>query len=246
MPYFLISLAIQVALIVHVIRTGRNQLWIWVLALLPGAGTIAYLLVEFIPDLFRSRFARSTARSMQRAIDPNRDLRAASARAAITDTVAAKAALGAELCKRGDFPADIETYRSGLRGIYEFDPTLLLGLAQAQFAAGDAASARASLDALIEHNPEFKSPDGHLLYARALEGEGNLAKAESEYRTLAAYYPGAEAKVRYAQLLKRGGKSAEGDAILDEVLRVAELAPRHVRRAQAEWIAVAKQERGRA
>jgi len=38
-----------------------------------------------------------------------------------------------------------------------------MGLAQAQFANSDAAGARATLELLIAKNPEFKSPDGHLL-----------------------------------------------------------------------------------
>src|SRR5262249_21383201 len=151
--YFLLSALVQVLLIVHVIKTGRNTIWIWVLVLLPMAGPLAYLIVEVLPDLFGSRFGRSTARGVRRAIDPNRELRDASARAAVTDTVDAKKALGAELARRGDYAAAIQIYRSGLRGLYEFDPTLLLGLAEAQFASGDAAGARTSLDDLIAHNP---------------------------------------------------------------------------------------------
>jgi hypothetical protein len=180
---------------------------------------------------------------VRRTLDPDRELRRASATASLTDTVATKAALGAQLARRGDYTGSIETYRSGMRGLYEHDPTLLLGLAQVQFDSGDAAGARASLDQLIAHNPEFKSADGHLLYARALETEGNLAKAESEYRAIAAYYPGAEAKVRYAQFLTKIGKTAEARATLDDVLKTAELAPRHVRRAQSEWITRAKRAR---
>ena len=34
---FIISLVIQVLLIIHCIRTGRNTLWIWAIALLPLA-----------------------------------------------------------------------------------------------------------------------------------------------------------------------------------------------------------------
>jgi hypothetical protein len=240
----LLLLLIQAGLIVHVMKTGRNVIWIWVL-LVPGVGMLAYLLAEVLPEMFGSRTARSAARGLGRAIDPNRDLRAASARAAVTDSVAAKLRLGSELARRRDYAGAIETYRSGLKGLYEFDPTLLLGLAEAQFAAGDAAGARASLDALIKNNPDFKSADGHLLYARALEAEGAVDKAEAEYRAVAVYYPGAEAKVRLAQFLRKGGKNAEATAMLEDVLRIAELAPRHVRRAQAEWIALAKQELAR-
>ena len=31
---FILSIVLQALLIVHVIKTGRNQIWIWVLALL--------------------------------------------------------------------------------------------------------------------------------------------------------------------------------------------------------------------
>jgi hypothetical protein len=243
MPIFIFSLAIQVALIVHVIKTRRNTLWIWVLVLLPLAGSLAYFFVELLPALLRSQTARNVIRGVRRTLDPDRELRRASATASLTDTIAAKAALGAQFARRGDYAGSIETYRSGMRGLYEHDPTLLLGLAQAQFNSGDAAGARASLDQLITHNPEFKSADGHLLYARALETEGNLTKAESEYRAIAAYYPGAEAKVRYAQFLTKIGKTADARTTLDDVLKTAELAPRHVRRAQSEWIALAKRAR---
>jgi len=246
MLIYLIEVLLQVGLIVHVIKTGRNTIWIYVLVFLPGAGPIAYLVVEVLPEIFGSRTGRAAARGVRRAIDPNRELRDASARAALTDTVAAKANLGAELSRRGDYASAIEAYRSGLRGLYEFDPTLLIGLAGAQFASGDFAGARASFESLIEHNPAAKTPDAHLLYARALEGEGNAARAEAEYRSVAATYPGAEAKVRFAQFLGQQGKRAEANEVLDDVLKIAELAPRHVRRAQAEWIALAKQERARA
>ena len=244
MLFYLLPILIQVGLVVHVIKTGRNTIWIWVLVLLPGVGSLAYLLVEILPELFRSRATRSALRGVQRAVDPDRDLRQASATAAVSDTVVAKARLGAELARRGDYAAAAETYRAGLKGIYEHDPTLLLGLAEAQFAAGDASGARQSLDALIANNPDFKSADGHLLYARALEAEGNLAKAETEYRAIAGYYPGAEARVRHAQLLKRIGRADEARAALEDVLKTAELAPRHVRRAQAEWLATARRELG--
>jgi hypothetical protein len=242
MSLYLLSILIQVGLVVHVIKTGRNTIWIWVLVLLPGIGALAYVAVEVIPDLFRAPATRSALQGVARVVDPDRSLRRASATAAVSDTVVAKARLGAELARRGDYAAAAETYRAGLKGIYDHDPTLLLGLAEAQFAAGDAVAARASLDDLRAHNPDFRSADGHLLYARALEAEGNLAKAETEYRAVAAYYPGAEATTRHALLLKKAGRTIEARSVLEEMLKTAELAPRHVRRAQAEWLAIAKRE----
>jgi hypothetical protein len=245
MPFAGLSIVflLQIALVVHVIRTGRNTMWIWALLLLPAVGTIAYVVVEVLPQLMGSRGVRQGLRGLQRVADPNRDLRAAAAGAAVTDTVAAKLRLGEEQTRRGNFAAASETFRSGLKGLYEFDPTLLHGLAIAQHAAGDPTGARQSLGALRAHNPEFRSPDAHLLYARVLEELGELPAAEREYRGVAAYFPGAEAKVRHAQLLKRMGRGSDANQVFEDVQRSAAIAPSHVRRSQAEWFKIADRER---
>jgi hypothetical protein len=232
----ILSLIIQALLIIHVIKTGRNQIWIWVLALLSYAGVIAYVAAELLPDLFRSGTARRTARGVRKALDPEADLRRYESEARVTANVSSRQRYAEELARHGRNDEAIAVYRQILTGLYEHDPNLMLGLARAQFGKGDAAAARATLDELIRHNPDFKSPEGHLLYARALESEGNLAKALEEYKVLAPSYPGAEAAVRYAQLLKSQGRDAESATVARELLEQARIAPAHYRRAQKVWL----------
>ena len=231
---------IQILLIIHVIRTGRNQLWIWVLLFLPLAGGIAYVVVEMLPELFRSRTARRTARGLRKAMDPGADLRRYESEARVGGNVASRQRYAEELARHGRYDEAIGQYREALTGLYEHDPNLMLGLAQAQFGKGDAAGARATLDELIRLNPDFHSPVGHLLYARALEAEGNVQKALEEYRVLATSYPGAEAAVRYAQLLQSQGERAEAQRIVRELLEQARIAPGHYRRAQRTWLEAAQ------
>src|SRR5262249_39630568 len=157
-----------------VIRTGRNSLWIWAIALIPLAGPIAYIVAEVLPDLFRSRTARRAGAAFRRTLDPERDLRRYSSEAKVSGNLDSRRRYAEELTSHGQFDAAIAEYRSTLSGLYEHDPQLLLGLARAQFGKADFRAAREALDRLIEQNPDFKSADGHLLYARALEGEGNL------------------------------------------------------------------------
>jgi hypothetical protein len=180
--FLIFSIIIQVLLIVHVIKTGRNQIWIWVLALLSIPGAIAYIAVEVLPDVFRSRTAQRTARGFKKAMDPTADLRRFESEARVAGNVATKQRYAEELSKQGKHEEAIVQFREALTGLYEHDPNLMLGVARAQFGKGDPAAARATLDDLIRLNPDFKSPEGHLLYARALEDEGNLAKALEEYR----------------------------------------------------------------
>lgn len=240
----ILSLLIQAALIVHVIRTGRNTLWILAIGLLPGIGSLAYVVAEVLPDLFRGRAVRRAKTGIGRMIDPNRDLRRATAEVEISGNVDARRRLGEELFERDQFDQAIEVYRGGLKGIFEYDPTLLLGLAKAQFAKQDFAQARTTLELLARQNPEFKSADAQLLYARALEAQNSLQEAEREYARIAPGYPGAEARLRYGLLLKKLGKLEEAQRVLKDLLDGAKLGPAHYRRAQAEWLDRARREVG--
>jgi len=84
--------------------------------------------------------------------------------------------------------------------------------------------------------------DLHPHYARTLEAQDALEEAEHEYAALAPGYPGAEAQVRYALLLKRRGKLDEARRILKDLVDGARLAPAHYRKAQAEWLDRARRE----
>ena len=240
----ILSIAIQAGLIVHVIKTGRNMLWIWAIALLPLVGTIAYVVVEVLPEALGGRTARRARSGMQRMMDPDRELRRASAEVEISGNVDARRRLAEELFERGQYDQAIDVYRGGLKGIFEHDPTLLLGLARAQFAKQDFPAARLTLELLSQQNPDFKSADAQLLYARTLDAQDALDEAEREYAALAPGYPGAEARLRYGLLLKRRGKLQEAQRVLKDLLDGAHLSPAHYRRAQAEWLDRARRELG--
>jgi len=240
MLFLILPYIIQALLIVHVIKTGRNQLWIWVLLFVPVGGGLAYLVVEIIPELFRSRTGQRAARGFRKAMDPAADLRRAEGEARVTGNVASRQRYAEELVRHERYDEAIAQYRGALTGLYEHDANLMLGLAQAQFGKGDAQGARVTLDELIRRNPDFRSPTGHLLYARALEAEGDVTRALEEYRVLATSYPGAEAAVRYAQLLQAQGQRAEAQKIARELLERARIAPGHYRRAQRSWLEAAQ------
>ena len=241
-PVSILLLLIQVALIVHVIKTGRNQLWIWALFLLPGIGALAYVVAEILPELVGGRTAHRARAGLGRMIDPDRELRKARAQVEISGNVDARRRLGEELYERNQFDQAIEVYRGGLKGIFEHDPTLLLGLARALFGKGDYTAARATLELMALQNPDFKSADAKLLYARTLEAQDALEEAEHEYAALAPGYPGAEARLRYGLLLKRRGKLQEAQRLLKELLDGARLGPAHYRKAQAQWLDRARRE----
>jgi hypothetical protein len=240
MWFGILSIAIQALLVVHCIKTGRNTIWIWVLVLLPLAGPVAYCAVELLPELLGGRTAKRAARGMKKVLDPHADLRRYESEAKVGGNVASFQRYGEELTRQGRYDEAIEQFKRALTGLYEHDPNLMLGIAFAQFAKGDASGARQTLDELIRLNPDFKSPQGHLLYARSLEVEGNADKALEEYKVLARSFPGAEGAARYAQLLMAQGQKDEARKVAQEIIEQARIAPAHYRRAQKEWIDIAE------
>jgi hypothetical protein len=243
---YMISGAISLGLIVHCIKTGRNTIWVYVLVVLmtvvPFVGPAVYLAAEILPGMLGSRGSQRAMRGLRTTLDPEGDLRRFENEMKVTGNIASRQRYADELVKLGRAAEALSIYQTCLTGVFAEDPKLLLGYAQAQFAAGDAAGTRRTLDDLIQKNPEFKSADGHLLYARALEAEGNAEKALSEYATLAEYYPGAEAGVRYARLLIRSNQRPLAQQTLKALLDRARFAPAHYRKAQREWLDEAHRE----
>lgn len=94
-------------------------------------------------------------------------------------------------------------------------------------------------------NPKLHSPEAHLLFTRCLEEQGKDGAALAEYRVLVHYYPGQEARCRYATLLERTGHGDDARHMFKEICQLVEYGPRHQRFMQREWYDVARRALGR-
>lgn len=241
-PLILLSLVLQIACGVHVVRTGRPLYWLFILLLFSYVAVLIYFIAEILPDLRHNPSARRAVRGVRSRIDPGREQRDADRRLGLSDTPENRR-LAAEECLRNGDHARAETlFQQALKGLYLTDPDLMLGLAKAQYGQGKPEQARATLDALIAANPGFRSNDGHLLYARATEDLGDIAAALHEYEAVVQGYPGEEARARYGLLLKRDGKHASARSVFEEIIRRSDALPRYYQRDQREWIALARSE----
>ncbi|MGN6153150.1 MAG: tetratricopeptide repeat protein [Lysobacteraceae bacterium] len=241
-PLLSLSALVQIACIVHAVRTRRAYWWIFILMAGSFIGVAAYVIAELLPDLRHNRAARQVLNQAHDRIDPERRKRMASRQLDVADTLDNRKRLAQECFDSGDYAQAAEMYRSGLRGLYATDPDLLLGLARAQFALAQPAEAKQTLDALIAANPDFRSPEGHLVYARCLEAVDDLPAALHEYAALVDGYPGEEARVRYGQLLSRAGRNAEAADVFRTSIKRTGLAPKYYQRQQKAWVETAKRE----
>jgi len=240
MPYGLIIIAVQVVLVVHAAKTGRFWPWGYVIIFLPGFGSLAYVLVELVPEWFGSPRGQQARRRVVSTLDPGKRYREFTDQLEVADTIANRSALAEECLTLGKFEEALGHYAHILALPMGDDAVYAYGKARAEFGLGRPADAVATLDDLQRRWPNYQSADAHLLYARALEAAGRTDEALAEYQAVANYFPGAEARVRYGVLLDKAGRKPEAKTVLTETLAGLRRAPTYVRRAQAEWIALAE------
>ncbi|GAB3041793.1 MULTISPECIES: tetratricopeptide repeat protein [Oleiagrimonas] len=239
---FLVSLALQIACAVHVIRSGRSLYWIWLLLIASYLGVAIYVLAAVIPDLQSNPGGRKAARKAMQTLDPARRRRALQRRLETSDTIDNRRHLAEECLELGDYTNAEELYRGLLKGLYAEDPDFMLGLARAQGGQDDFAAARDTLDALARTNPNYTSHEGDLLHARCLEALGDTAAALQAYSVLARSYPGEEGRYRYGHLLHRAERHAEARDVFAAQLKQARSMPAYYRRKERPWLRAARQE----
>jgi hypothetical protein len=234
--YFLsIPFILQVLLIIHVVRNGRDRIWIFVLIFLPVAGGIAYLAVEVIPDIVRGRAVRTAATSVSNIVAPDRRLRELEEQVKYSPTVANRSALADELFARGRYQEALDLYEGCLTGPFDQDETIILRLARAYFARGQLEEALATLDRLKAGPSEPARADYALIRARALEGLRQRDEAEKSYREAAAVGFGLEHRYRLAAFLNATGRTEEAGRIYDDILDTYRRTPGKFKREAREW-----------
>lgn len=234
-PALGLSVLLQFLCLIHMVRSGRPYWWTWIIVLGSYLGVAVYALTQILPDLQNDPRARRAAGDLVKRVDPTRDLRKLRDELARADTVKNRLSLGAEFLALGEASEAEAIFRGCLKGMHASDPDILLALAQAQFGQGKAAQCLQTLEDLIAANPEFRSPDGHLLYARSLQALGRANEALAEYQALEESFPGEEARIRLAELLIAEGRGNEARAWLEKCLERVRIAPAYYRKAQRGW-----------
>ena len=235
MPIATLIFILDIALVVHAAKTGRFSPWGYVILFLPGIGAVIYIVAELVPEWLGSYKGQVARHTVARAVNPTRRYRELTEDLAIVDTIANRAALAEECLWLGKFDEALSHYTRLIAQPLADEPQFFLGKARAEAGQGRPDPAVATLEELMRRWPDFHSPDGHLLYAVALEDSGRNDEALANYANLGQYFPGVEPRVRQAQLLQKLGRGAEARAIAEDVVRVLGRAPAHVRRNQRQW-----------
>ncbi|CAB3745928.1 hypothetical protein LMG29739_00059 [Paraburkholderia solisilvae] len=241
MSYFGIGLHIIVAICfaVHAVQTRQNFYWLFILFVFPLLGSLVYFFAVLLPSLRQSRGGYAASRAIAQLVDPDRALREARTDFDRAPTVQHRMRLGAALLAAGRAGEALEQYQAAANGPFADDPGLLLGLAQAQFAVGNAAAASATLTRLFNANPQTRNQaEPALLYARALAAQGT-ADTRAAFEVALKCASDAAPRCLFADWLVQQANEADRErarGLYADIVQDARHWPRHAREHNREWL----------
>ncbi|NVJ97042.1 MAG: tetratricopeptide repeat protein [Alphaproteobacteria bacterium] len=241
MPLFILSLLVQLYCAYHVVSTGRDKYWLFIIIIAPGIGSAVYIITQVLPDAGNSRTAGNLKKGAVKILDPQRELREAHQAFDMVESTENRLRLADALMTLEKWEEAEPHVQSALMGAHRHDPHILMRLARIKLELGQPTQTVQLLDLLQEKNKDFHSQEGHLLYSRGLAESGQIDAAIDSYLALVGYSTGEEARVRLGLLLQEANRLEESSQVFQEVVARMNRGTRHYRKTEKKWGQVAEQ-----
>jgi hypothetical protein len=218
MPYLLAALPylLQLLCIIHIVRTGRNTSWIWLIIFLPYVGGLAYLIVEVLPSFGRGGTALASAGDIvARTFNPSARLKGLERTAAFSPTHENERALADEYEACGDHAKALAIYARLASGMHAADVDLALAKARCLYALGQFEEGHGLLEELEASGHEFRTVAEALLRLKLMgHAERDGAAVAAQWTRYERKFQSFEFAWHYADFLIRTGRKPEALAVV--------------------------------
>lgn len=223
-------LLLQGICIFHVIKTGRNYNWIWLIMFVPVIGVAIYAWFEILPD-FRLR----ELPSIELPVFQKMKIREYEERLKELDTVTNRVNLAELYAKYNRQQEALALIKDCLTGPSRNDFYVLLTYAIILFQNKNYEECNTVLDTLDEKSATERGKERRLLRARVYEQVGKKQEAEEIFRKIASRFDGEEARYWYANFLLGEGRLREARDVVQEGIQSYKRSSRVYKRAERYW-----------
>lgn len=234
---YYIVIGLQAVCIIHCIRKGRQNNWIWLLVFLPLVGSLIYIFTEVI----NRRDIEKVQSGMTTVLNPGASFRRLEENLRFSDTFANRIALADACLAAGHHDRAIELYESSLTGNFTENEHVLKQLIIAYYHKRRYEDV-IRLSKKVYHLPQFARSRPHILYAASLGYMGNYEQAEKEFKTMRGKYANYEARYYYALLLAGTDRMQEACRLFSEMLDEEFHLSSQEKRYNRDWFRLAKAE----
>lgn len=228
---------IQIALCIHIYRTGRPYWWMWIVFIGSLVGCIAYLLVEVLPA---ARVASPRLGKVSWWVPKSIRLKRARALVDETETVQNKLALAALLHECGEAAEAASIAGGCVAGVFKNDPEVIAEVVEYQLAVGKVdeadrllAQADTTANRIARHRIE-------LLRGRVRLARGEPEAARQQFESLLASALGEAPRYHLGEALLAAGRKGEAVALFTDITRKFRKSGKLWRQAEKRWFQAAR------
>jgi hypothetical protein len=234
---YYIPIALQAICVLHCIRKGNQNKWIWIIVFLPVVGCIAY----FFSEILTGNQINQVTSGVGSVLNPGGSIKKLEEQLRFSDTFHNRIALADAYLAGGYTQNAIDLYEYSLTGVFTENEHVIKQLIIAYANVGRYADIL-PLAKRMYSSPQFSRSRVHMLYAVALENTGNSEQAEKEFKTMNSRFAYFEARYQYALFLLRAGRNEEAKQLLNTMVYEGGHLSSRERRANQQWISKAKDE----
>jgi hypothetical protein len=235
--FYIITIVLQAVCVLHCVRRGRQNNWIWLIVFLPIIGCLIY----FFTEIVTRREVQNVQTGVGAVFNPGGRIKRLEENIKVSDAFENKVALADAYLDAGQTNKAIELYEWSLDGNFEENEHVLNQLVIAYFQAKRFEEI-IPIAKKIYKRPQFARSKAHILYAVALDYTGNYEMAEAEFKTMKARFSNFEARYQYGLFLIRANRKEEaGQLFMQMTDEASHLSPQE-RSYNRAWIAQAKDE----
>ena len=208
---------------VHVVRSGQQLYWLFILFAFPLLGSAVYFFAIYLPNSRLDHGARKAVSAAARAMDPGRDVREARIVYDISPSAQNQMRLAEALLNAGEAREAADLYEGTLKGPFANDPDLRFGAVRAYVECQRFDVALSHLLRLKAERPDYRPDQVLLLLGRCYAGTGRQAEARESFEAATRQYGSFEAHAEYSIWALATGDAATAARLQTEIDRQVQL-----------------------
>jgi hypothetical protein len=235
--YYYLILILQAICVIHAVRTGNQNRWIWLIIFLPLIGCAIY----FFTEILTKRHVSSIQSDVVNIVNPGAKIKDLEKKFKFSDTLANRTALADAYLEKGLYEEAIKYYEPALTGLFDSNEHIINQLIKAYFAI-ERFEDVVRIAPRIAGNFNFAKNRSAILYAIALEKTGNAEAAEKQFKALNHRFSNYEARYQFGQFLIRQDKIDDADQVYSDMVNEGSNMSRKEMGDSKQWIDKAAKE----
>lgn len=235
--YYIVVLILQAVCVLHSIRRGNQQKWIWIIVFLPLIGSLAYIFTEIV----KRRHVSDLQSKVTTLVNPKGRISDLEKQFKFSPTFTNRVALADAYLENGMTERAIELYEQSLEGVFKDNEHVIKQLIHAYYSVNRFEDI-VKIAPKVRNGMNFSKTQTNLLYAFALEKTGDLAQLEKEFKAMNHRYTNYEARYRYGDFLLRQNRKEEAALIFYDIMEEGQNMSRREKGDGAIWINKAGEE----